>query len=177
MHVRKIRGILSVVIAAIFFAGCGLQQDIASSNVNSAPNVGQTAPELQGLLLGGGQFNLTAQRGHIVLVDFWASWCTPCRAQQPQLNAMVKKYASKGVMAIGVDERDDNAQAQSYQTDFQVPYPSLTDASADVAGRFDVLAPPTLIVINQKGVIANLYPGGAVEDRVGPVLDTLLRNG
>src|SRR4029077_21111063 len=89
---------LGVVLAASL-GGCSLQQDVAS-RADSGPQVGSAAPEVRGTTLSGAPFDLAAERGHPVVIDVYGSWCAPCRAQQPQLNAVATSYQTRGLVML-----------------------------------------------------------------------------
>ena len=164
---------VALVTAAVALAGCGLQQDIAQ-RVGQGAGVGARAPVLQGDLLDGGAFDAGALRGHVAVVDFWASWCGPCRAQQPALDALASQYASRGVVFVGVDMRDDVASGRAYLQRFSVPYASISDPSAALSGPWDVPAPPTTAVVDASGVVRARVLGGISQASTGALLDQLL---
>ena len=92
--------------------GCGLQSETAGCGTGA----GQEAPPLRGETLQGGRFDLAAQHGHPAVVNFWASWCGPCRVEQPHLNALAQRFRGRAVF-VGVDIRDDRAAAGGYLRD------------------------------------------------------------
>lgn len=172
---KRIRSVAAfraaALLTALVVSGCSLQPDV-STRVQPESRTSQPAPPLIGTSLVGASINLASLRGHPVVIDFWASWCGPCRQGQPELNALAARYRAAGVQFLGVDIRDDDANARAFVREFNVPYPSLFDPSADAAAAFDVAAPPTVLVIDASGNI-RLHELGTVTD-VGPLLNTLL---
>jgi thiol-disulfide isomerase/thioredoxin len=151
---------VAVAGAAVLLSACGLQEGLdQQSQSTPAPS---HAPAVDGTTLTGASISWSALHGHPIVLDFWASWCGPCRAEQADINQLYKEYAGRGVVFLGVDLRDDNAAALSYQRDLAVPYQSVPDASEQISAAYDVAAPPTIVVVDQRGVIARTYLGTVV---------------
>jgi cytochrome c biogenesis protein CcmG/thiol:disulfide interchange protein DsbE len=162
------------LIAALLVSGCSLQPDV-STRVQPDQRTAQPAPALTGNSLSGVHVDLTAMRGHPVVLDFWASWCGPCRQEQAELNGLVSRYAARGVQFLGVDIRDDSANAKAYVQEFHITYPSVFDPASEDAANFNVDAPPTTLVIDAGGTI-RLRELGQLND-VPTTLDSLLGSG
>jgi thiol-disulfide isomerase/thioredoxin len=146
------------VAAVVMLAGCGLQQDLGSVPINGNGPVGPATP-ISAPTLTGAQFNWSSTRGHVVVLDFWGSWCSPCNAEQPGLNTLAKQWMPKGVIFLGVDEQDSTANGAAYERDFTVPYPSVNDTSEVIISEYNVLDPPTVIIIDAKGDIVDRFLG------------------
>src|SRR5437867_8922798 len=111
------------------------------------------APAITGELLDGSRFDVAGWRGKVVVVNFWGSWCGPCRAEAPELQATWQASKALGVQFLGVDVRDGRDAATAFQADFGITYPSLFDPPGRVAlGFTDVppnVVPATLLLDRQ----------------------------
>ncbi|MBV9101312.1 MAG: TlpA family protein disulfide reductase [Candidatus Dormibacteraeota bacterium] len=133
-------------------AACGLQQSVS----DTCPQPGtSTAPAIDAATVTGSRFSWTSVHGHPVVIDFWGSWCAPCRAEQADVNRLYAEYAPRGVVFLGVDMRDDNASAAAFERDYGVAYPSVNDSASQISAAYDVTAPPTLIVVDAQGTIVH----------------------
>jgi thiol-disulfide isomerase/thioredoxin len=126
---------------------------------------GPVAPSVSGPVVGGGKLALTAYRGHVVVLNFWGSWCTPCREEAPGLAALATHFKASGVRFLGIDIRDSPPSAQAFMSDFRITYPSLNDPSDNLALDFRNTVPPagipTTLVISRTGRITARVIGGA----------------
>lgn len=102
---------------------------------------------------GRGKLSLAAFRGKVVVLNFWASDCIPCKQEQRQLNQAAARWASKGVVFLGVDEVDLNGPARAYLRRYHVSYPSVSDGDGSVAGLFGVTGTPETFFIDRRGQV------------------------
>ena len=113
---------------------------------------------MTGPVVGGGRLSLASYRGHVVVLNFWGSWCTPCREEAPDLAALATHFRPAGVRFVGIDIRDSPASAQAFTSDFRISYPSLNDPGDTIALDFrDTVPPagiPTTLVVARGGRIA-----------------------
>jgi thiol-disulfide isomerase/thioredoxin len=114
------------------------------------------APEMSGETLDGGTFSLAAQRGKVVVINFWASWCPPCRSEAAALEATYQSVKDSGVVFVGVDSRDSKDQATAFLVD-RATYPNLFDPAGRVALQFTDVPPSTLpatLIVDRSGKVA-----------------------
>jgi len=115
-----------------------------------------------GTLLDGSSFDLSQWRGHVVVINFCGSWCSPCTQEVPALEAVYRDNRKNGVEFLGVDIKESPASAESFLRTHHVTYPSLSDPSNLLALRFHGLPPnatPTTVVLDREGRIAARHSG------------------
>ncbi len=126
---------------------------------------GPVAPPVSGSTLTGGKLSLAAYRGHVVVLNFWGSWCAPCRAEAPALAALARRFQPAGVRFVGVDIRDNAAAARAFLHDFGITYPSFSDPGDMIALAFRSTVPPagipTTLVVGRSGRIGARIVGQA----------------
>jgi thiol-disulfide isomerase/thioredoxin len=121
------------------------------------------APQFTGISLTGTPITSASYRGKVVVLNFWGSWCPPCRAEAPTLAVLAEQYRSKGVSFLGDDVGDTSANALAFTRGAGISYPSVNDAGYSVVQKFGRVAPindtPTTVVIDPTGHIAGLVIG------------------
>jgi len=132
---------------------------LPASGVLAVTNVGQPAPALVVQELSGQTFDLAAQRGKVVVINFWATWCPPCRHEMPALDTFYRKYHSQGLEVIGVsiDRPRDASEVRNVMQSFRYPAAIADDAKVNDFGTPYAL--PVTFVIDSHGVLRdNLTP-------------------
>ncbi|MBI3744476.1 MAG: TlpA family protein disulfide reductase [Chloroflexi bacterium] len=125
-------------------------------------------------LYSGGSVRLSDLKGKVVMVDFWASWCDPCRQEAGEVEAAWQKYKDKGVVFIGIATRDKSADTQAFIQQFAPTYPIGADPAATIAVSYGVTGIPEKYFIGKDGRIAKKLAGPMTVARLSPVLDALL---
>jgi thiol-disulfide isomerase/thioredoxin len=100
---------------------------------------------------GGSTIDLSQFKGQVVMINFWASWCGPCRQEMPLLESMYKKYKPLGFTLLGVNVEPDQKDAESFLKQTPVSFPVLFDAKSKVSGLYNVQGMPTTVFIDRKG--------------------------
>ena len=124
-----------------------------------ASPVSGPAPDFTLKSLGGKNLKLSEMAGNVVLINFWASWCGPCREEMPLLNAMHKKYEPLGFTVLGVNVEEQADNARGFLRDFPVDFPVLLDSSNQVSKLYNVVAMPTTVVVDRDGNLRYLHKG------------------
>jgi thiol-disulfide isomerase/thioredoxin len=139
------------------------------------------APDLVGTTLDGGQFRLADQLGNVVVLNVWASWCAPCRAEAPTLAALDAELRPRGVRLVGLDTRDSDASARGFVERFGIAYPNVVDRDGRLqllfAGTLPPQAIPSTVVIDREGRVAARLLGKASESSLRGVIEPLLGEG
>ena len=152
-----------------FVAGTGKGEVIAEPERRSAPAV-------TGDLIGGGSWMLADQRGKVVVLNFWASWCAPCRVESPDFDQAYRATKASGVEFVGVAVKDRQEAAAAFVTSKKISYPSLFDPVGRVILRFrdfPGIGLPYTIVIDKQGRVAAVYPTTLVREDIEPVVTQL----
>ncbi len=143
------RGAVTALGLAFTAAAC------ASPDGSGKVEVGLPAPPYQTVSLEGDSVSLAAQRGKVVLLNIWATWCHPCRDEIPELRALHGKYRARGLELIGVSidaEASDDA-IRVFMKDFKMEYPIWRDPDERVSARFLVVGVPATFLIDREGVL------------------------
>jgi thiol-disulfide isomerase/thioredoxin len=132
------------------------------------------APDFTATTLTGARLSFSSYRGQVVVLNFWGSWCAPCRAEAPALAVTAKQYRPAGVDFLGVDVRDTTASALAFVRNFGIGYPSVSDSSSVITLDFTAVVPiagtPTTLVIDRTGHIAGAVFGTATYQELTDIL-------
>ena len=177
MRATDRRRLLFLVPAALLVVGGVLAAAVSlrgPAGTADAREVSGPMPVLDLPALRGGRVTPDLYRGKVVVVNFWASWCGPCRREQPGLERLWREYRDRGAQFIGVDFDDDRAAALAYLEEFDVTYPSVFDPTGILAFRFGMLAPPTTFIVDRQGQLRYHLLGAQAEETVRRYIEELL---
>lgn len=162
---------LLVIVAVVGLFAIGLRR------TGGGPQVGEPAPDFTLTLFDGGEISLSELRGQVVVINFWASWCDPCRDEAPVLERVWRAYRDRGVVFIGVDYVDIESDARKYLEEFDVTYPNGPDNGQRIARAYRIRGVPETFFVDQKGNIAPIIVGGEPQPKkVSPISEAELRS-
>lgn len=129
-------------------------------NGTQSPLVGESAPDFRIQDLAGRTFHLAEHRGEVIVLDFWASWCSPCLKTMPLVDEVVREFSDRGVRLLAVNMEEQPAAIRSTLELHQMDVPVVLDRDAVVAARYAVTSIPQTVVIDRDGNVARLFVGG-----------------
>jgi DsbE subfamily thiol:disulfide oxidoreductase len=144
-----------VLLASVLLAACLASQAAFAAPAALAP--GAVAPAFELPSNDGKTLGTAALRGRIVLLNFWASWCGPCRTEMPVLNQLAKQYAARGVTVVGVNVEPERAAALEWLKGTPVNFPVAFDADSRVSASYQVTGMPTTVILDRKGVVRYIH--------------------
>ncbi len=133
------------------------------------------APDFTLNLFNGGTFRLADQRGKVVIVDFWASWCIPCRQEARLLEALWQEYRNRGVVFVGVDYADSEDEARGFLEEFGVTYPNGPDLGTRISQAYRMRGVPEKFLIDRSGQIRAVLIGPQGEAEYRRIIEALLQ--
>jgi peroxiredoxin len=171
-------GVLLVIVLVTGWAGSGNSGvTTVDGNVNAvvyAAGHRPLAPEFTATTLTGSKLSFSSYRGKVVVLNFWGSWCVPCREEASTLSMVAAQYQPSGVSFLGVDVRDTAAGAEAFARSFHIPYPSVSDTSSAITLDFTAVVPiagtPTTLVIDRTGHIAGAVFGTSTYPELTAIL-------
>ncbi|GAA4511492.1 TlpA disulfide reductase family protein [Actinoallomurus oryzae] len=167
--IRRVLTVPALVLLGGVLAGCagasavqngpgaGDSRYVAGDNVSEIVKDRKPAPAVQGTTLDGKPLKLSDYTGKIIVVNFWASWCAPCRSEAPTMQKVYEQTQASGVQFVGVDIKDGKDNAQAFLRTYKINYPSLYDQAGQIALAFRDIPPnavPSTLIIDRKGQIA-----------------------
>ena len=150
---------------------------LLAAAILGAAGEGDLAPALQLKDQAGKPFSLTAFKGQVVVVDFWASWCGSCRKSLPELDGLQDRFAAQGVKVVGISLDTEAGAATTFLEKVPVRFTILQDPSGQTGEAFSVVAMPTTFLIDREGRIAGRFEGGTHTQEEAAAVASLLAGG
>ncbi|ASS85862.1 alkyl hydroperoxide reductase [Geobacillus lituanicus] len=162
-----------VVLLFLAVAGYGLWNAMAAGNeqetdeIESGPGIGQTAPDLTLPTLGGKAVRLSDLRGKAVVLNFWTSWCPPCKKEMPELEAFYKQHGREVMLlAVHLTTQDTLDNAERFAKDKKLTLPVALDVRGEALHRYRIQTIPTTYIIDPNGVIRRKIVGPVTAKRL-----------
>lgn len=168
LNEHGISRVLVKIIAIVFFS--------SSLNV-AALNIGQIAPDFTLKSTQGENLRLAEQRGQVIVINFWASWCAPCRKEMPVLQTFHDKYKDLGVEVWGVNVEQENQAGRDFLADLNLNFPIFFDTSNQISANYQVEAMPTTVIVDRSGQVRYVFRGykDGYEKKYAKAIKTLIR--
>ncbi len=176
---RRLAAIVAAALVTVaVLAGCGEESWVTNCTttngvVECAPDQRPAIKDVSGELLDGGTYAVSQDRGKVVVVNFWGSWCAPCRAEADDLEKTYQATKDKKVTFLGINSRDDRDGAKAFERRFGVTYPSLFDFDGKLALQFDVtqVSTPATLIIDRQGRIAVALRQATTATQLQPLVE------
>ena len=133
------------------------------------------APDFQMSLFSGQEFALSDLQGSVVVLNFWASWCGPCRQEMPAFESIYQEYKDRDVVFVGVATTDTEPEARSFAKQVGVSYPLGMDVNDEIGTQYEIRALPTTFFIDREGIVTRKISGAATEGTLRIFLSSRVR--
>lgn len=149
--------------------------EIAATPAIAQPHTGFAAPNFTLTSTAGKTFTLADLKGKVVLVNFWATWCPPCRAEMPALDVAYRAYRDAGFVVLAVDQMEGADVVNAFGAKYNLSFPLLLDSDGNINRQYQISALPTSFFVDRKGVIRDMMIGGSmsrefIESKIKPLL-------
>lgn len=181
MNARRWTAGLLAAVAAVALVGCtsskGQEKTCTTTTdgiFECAPDQRSAPPKLAGELLLGGSYDVSQARGQVVVVNFWGSWCAPCRAEADDLEAVYQATKASGVSFLGINVQDQRDKAKAFEQG-RVTYPSLFDPASRLALDLDIPpnTVPATVVLDRDGRIAAVIRAAVKQEGLKPIVERI----
>jgi peroxiredoxin len=140
-----------------------------------AAEIGRVAPDFRLARLGGGDLRLSDLRGQVVIVNFWATWCAPCRQEMPEFVRLYRTLHDQGLEIVAVDLQEAEGPVQGFVDEFGMRFPTVFDRSGEVARTYRVNQLPVTLIVDRDGVIRATKYGPVTADFLEAELEKVLQ--
>ena len=163
--------IAAIIIAVIVLA---LLSYALASQSTASVQVGSPVPDFQLAALDGSEMSLSAQQGKVVVINFFASWCAPCREEAAALEQTWREYQGQGVQFFGIAYKDADSKAKAFLDEFGITYPSAVEPGNRTARAYGLTGVPETFVINQQGHMVRHFIGPVTKAQLSQEVETVL---
>jgi peroxiredoxin len=151
-------------LVASLLVTCVLGVALVASGRVAALDAGAKMPEIGLKDLSGKPVNAASLAGKVVVIDFWATWCAPCREELPVLQKLYKKYAAQGLVVVGVSVDKDDSNIKQFLVKMPLSFPIVHDAAHAVTGKYAPPRMPSSFIVDRKGIVRYVHGGYRSDD-------------
>jgi thiol-disulfide isomerase/thioredoxin len=165
-----------VMVACVWVAPRVLTAQFGQASTDTAPRAGAVAPDFSLITLAGDTTHLAALRGHPVLVNFWATWCDPCKSEMPLLVQAYAQHQEAGleVWAVNLTDQESVSDVRKFVSAFHMPFPVPLDRKGKVRRAYALRGVPTSVFIDARGLVRAVHTGPLTADTLESRLNAIL---
>jgi cytochrome c biogenesis protein CcmG, thiol:disulfide interchange protein DsbE len=170
-------GVVLFIVGIMLLLWMALQPGDGQSTAQSGPQVpeqGKPAPSFTSPALSGGEVTLADHVGEVVIVNFWATWCPPCKAEMPGINAFYERHQDEGLVVLAVNAKESESLVRPFIEASGFSFPVLLDPAGSVVNQYQIRSFPTTIVIDRDGVVRHIQVGMISEEELEAAVAPLL---
>lgn len=158
-------------------AGVSPRSDAVFLAQGGIPAVGKPAPDFTLKDLDGRTHRLSDHRGQVVFINFWATWCPPCRSEMPSMEALYQIYRDKGLVMLAVNYKESPQRVREFMQDFGLSFPALLDRDGKVTRSYGIRGIPATFIVDTQGIVRHVHLGEAdwTEPKAKKLVEELLR--
>jgi len=150
---RILTAVIVLILTSMLLVGS------CTAQAPQPPKVGKPAPEFQLPNLEGQSISLNDSRGKPVLLNFWASWCRPCRSEMPYIQEVYEEWSDKGLVVLAIDTGESSSKVEDFMQSYNLSFPALLDTDLDVSLKYRIRVIPTTFFIDKDGIIQQISVG------------------
>lgn len=162
---KSSRTIIRIMILTVIFAGIGLAIYNQFLKDKTAVKVESPAPDFVLKTLDGGSFQLSKYQGKGVVLNFWGSWCDPCKEEMPALEKTYQSFKDKGVVLVGVNIGETDVSIHSFKDRYGLNFPIAMDTKKEITQLYEIGPIPTTYFIDKTGIVKKVVIGGPMSEQ------------
>ncbi len=155
---------LCLTILILLLQGCPSKEETGGNKGFHVPDIGEEASIVTLTIINEGDITIDNLKGKVVVLNFWATWCPPCKKEMPLLEATYNKYKEKGLIVLGVNYNEDSETITKFVKEMGITFPIALDRDFKVTKAYGVLALPTTFFIDRNGIIRDRFRGEITEE-------------
>jgi cytochrome c biogenesis protein CcmG/thiol:disulfide interchange protein DsbE len=160
---RGKRRLISLLVAVAALTAFVVIVVVTATRATPTIAKGQPVPNIRGTTLDGQPFDLAALRGRPVFINFWASWCVPCRSEFPLLSAMAQEHSRDGLVIVGVLSDDDPEAARTFVAQYHASWQTVIDSDGSMKLAYQVAAQPQSYFVDKAGILRSIQIGEIIQ--------------